>query len=49
MIKDLVDECLKRPPSDEDANSIAGKQKATFCTVLEFLIMHSKSAYPAKT
>ena len=22
---DLVDECLKRPPSDEDANSIAGE------------------------
>jgi len=49
VIKDLVDECLKRPPSNEDANSIAGRQKTPFCTLLGFMIMHFESAYPAKT
>ena len=27
IYKELVDECLNRPPSDEDANSIAGAHR----------------------
>ena len=29
IYEELVDECLNRPPSDEDANSIAGRLFAT--------------------
>ena len=33
IFRDLVDQCLNRPPSAEDANSIAGEYALPLCLV----------------
>ena len=35
IYKELVDDCLNRPPSDEDANSIAGSSSVHHDTFMQ--------------